>query len=654
MAHQSLYRKYRPVTFDDVVGQQHIERTLRNAVAEGSVAHAYLFTGPRGTGKTTTARLLAKALLCERGLTGEPDGTCQQCLAVAEGTHPDVREIDAASNTGVDNVREEIIGRVQFAPTLGRYKVYIIDEVHMLSAAAFNALLKTLEEPPPNVVFVLCTTHPHKVPETIHSRCQRFDFRRISVEEIADRLRYIAEAEGFRIDRGAFTLMARHADGGLRDAITTLEQLASFTGGEVTIDDVEGLLGEVDSAQLFEVAALIARRDIAGCFRWIAATAETGTDLAELVREFTAHVRDLFLIAAVGDGSGLIDRTAEELSMLEAQAVEFGGPDRLARLIALLGELSSEMRWSSDPRLSLEVALTRMARPQGEMTLEALAERVETLERGVPAATAASPTASGAQGVSTAGGGEHASRRDACGDAAVAAADSLEPSGSVAGSTASTGSASPDSTPSGGGLSPEPHLPTGSTGPSEPAADEVVITAVPGPAGVLDRGAAKRNWQAVLVEIRKVKPTRAHVFSSVEIDVDADGKTLVLEFPSDQAFSLQMAEEPEMRELVKASLARVFSVAPPFRTQLGRGAVRPTEPPAPSPVASRATPEVTETALVDDEPLPEYYETGAGFTEPAAQRSTASTGELEDVLSQLGATIVSEHAHEPDGEDEAQ
>jgi hypothetical protein len=181
-----------------------------------------------------------------------------------------------------------------------------------------------------------------------------------------------------------------------------------------------------------------------------------------------------------------------------------------------------------------------------------------------------------------------------------------------------------------------------------------VITAVPGPAGVLDRGAAKRNWQAVLVEIRKVKPTRAHVFSSVEIDVDADGKTLVLEFPSDQAFSLQMAEEPEMRELVKASLARVFSVAPPFRTQLGRGAVRPTEPPAPSPVASRATPEVTETALVDDEPLPEYYETGAGFTEPAAQRSTASTGELEDVLSQLGATIVSEHAHEPDGEDEAQ
>ncbi|PKQ14331.1 MAG: hypothetical protein CVT68_12425, partial [Actinobacteria bacterium HGW-Actinobacteria-8] len=421
--------------------------------------------------------------------------------------------------------------------------------------------------------------------ETIHSRCQRFDFRRISVEEIADRLRYIAEAEGFRIDRGAFTLMARHADGGLRDAITTLEQLASFTGGEVTVDDVEGLLGEVDSAQLFEVAALIARRDIAGCFRWIAATAETGTDLAELVHEFTAHVRDLFLIAAVGDGSGLIDRTAEELSMLEAQAVEFGGPDRLARLIALLGELSSEMRWSSDPRLSLEVALTRMARPQGEMTLEALAERVEAIEQGGSVAPVAAPSASGARGVSTGGAGEHASRRDACGDAAGATAPT---------DTSAQASANPS------GVVRPSKIETNSPSPESSSADEVVVTEVPGPAGVLDRGAAKRNWQAVLVEIRKVKPTRAHIFSSVEVDVDADGKTLVLEFPSDQAFSMQMAEEPEMRELVKVSLSRVFSVAPAFRTQLGRGAVRPTEPPAPVPITSRATPEVTETVLVDD------------------------------------------------------
>ncbi len=614
MAHQSLYRKYRPATFDDVVGQQHIERTLRNAVAEGAVAHAYLFTGPRGTGKTTTARLLAKALLCERGLTGEPDGTCEQCMQVANGTHPDVREIDAASNTGVDNVREEIIGRVQFAPTLGRYKVYIIDEVHMLSLAAFNALLKTLEEPPPNVVFVLCTTHPHKVPETIHSRCQRFDFRRISVEEIADRLRYIAEAEGFRFDRGAFTLIARHADGGMRDAITTLEQLASFTGGEVTLEDVEGLLGEVDTSQLFQVASLIARRDIAGCFRWIAATAETGTDLAELVREFTAHVRDLYVVASVGDSTGIVDRTTEELSLLEAQAAEFGGPDRLARLLALLGELAGELRWSSDPRLSLEVALTRMARPQGEMTIEAMAERLEALELGLPVSGPVAPAAQ------------------------IAPTSARE----VPGSPAEHVSREVDSTPVADSIN-ETAAPD--------SVEHVVVTALSDPAGPLDKGTVKRSWQAVLVEIKKVKPTRANLFAAVEVDVDADGQTLVLEFPSDQAFSLQMAEEPDMRDLLHASMARVFSAVPPFRTQLGRGEVRPVEEEAPTRTRSRATPEMTTTGLVDSEPVPEYYETATGMTEPEAQRGSISGG-LESVLDQLGATIISERAHEPNGEEE--
>ena len=252
MAHTSLYRTYRPQTFDDVVGQSHITRTLKNAVAEGTVAHAYLFTGPRGTGKTTTARILAKALECEKGPTPDPDGTCEQCVEIAEGRHPDVYELDAASRTGVDNVREEIIGRVSLAPARGRWKVYIIDEVHMLSSAAFNALLKTLEEPPSHVVFVMCTTHPHKVPETIQSRCQRFDFRRISVDDIAERLRHISDAEKIEVPDAALSLIARHAAGGMRDAITTLEQLAAFGGDTITLEDVEGLLGEVGSDQLFE------------------------------------------------------------------------------------------------------------------------------------------------------------------------------------------------------------------------------------------------------------------------------------------------------------------------------------------------------------------------------------------------------------------
>ena len=632
MAHQSLYRKYRPSTFDDVVGQQHIERTLRNAVGDGTVAHAYLFTGPRGTGKTTTARILAKALLCERGPTSEPDGTCEQCVEVAEGSHPDVFELDAASRTGVDNVREEIIGRVQFAPSRGRYKIYIIDEVHMLSTAAFNALLKTLEEPPPHVVFVLCTTHPNKVPETIHSRCQRFDFHRIGVDEIADRLRFIAESEGYQVDRGAFTLIARHADGGMRDAITTLEQLASFTGGEVTVDDVEGLLGEVDSAQLFEVAGLVARRDIAGCFRWVAATAETGTDLAELVRELTGHVRDLFVVAAVGDATGVVDRTTEELAMLQAQAAEFDGPDRLARVLDLLGELAVEMRWSSDPRLSLEVSLTRMARPQGEMTLGALAERVEALERGAsvapsaPGAVPAPSSTSGALGVPTGGAGEHAVRREASNGADT----------------------TPDAT-----LSAHP-APEADTVPAAAPAPEVVITTVT-KSGPLDRGTAKRNWQAVLVEVKKVKPARANVFASVEIDVDPDGTTLVIEFPSDQEFSLQMAEEPEMRDLLRGALSRVFGAPPPFRYQLGRGAVRPAKEiaataPVPAPHID-VSPEEAPPAGHDDVPG-DYYEAATGQTEPVREHEDSAASDLQSVLEQMGARIVSEHQHTPDGEDE--
>jgi DNA polymerase-3 subunit gamma/tau len=310
MAHLSWYRKYRPQTFDDVVGQSHIERTLRNAVAEGTVAHAYLFTGPRGTGKTTTARILAKALNCEQGPTPTPDDTCDQCRAIADGLHPDVLELDAASRRGIDDVREQIIGRVKFAPSRGTWKVYIIDEVHMLTREAFNALLKTFEEPPPHTVFVLATTDPHKVPETIHSRCQRFDFHRLSIEDIVSRLRVIADAENVTVPDAALTLVARHALGGMRDAITTLEQLASFGGGTIAIEDVEELLGEVDAELLFTAAMLILDRDVAGAFRFVAELAEAGIDMSEFVKGLVLHFRNLFVLAAVGP-SDAVDTTSE-------------------------------------------------------------------------------------------------------------------------------------------------------------------------------------------------------------------------------------------------------------------------------------------------------------------------------------------------------
>ncbi|MBE0476098.1 MAG: DNA polymerase III subunit gamma/tau [Coriobacteriia bacterium] len=591
MTHVSLYRKYRPQTFEDVVGQAHVTRTLRNAVREGTVAHAYLFTGPRGTGKTTTARILAKALLCERGPTPEPDDTCRNCRDVAEGRHPDVHELDAASRTQVENVREEIIGRVAYAPTRGAWKVYIIDEVHMLSMHSFNALLKTIEEPPSKTVFVLCTTHPNKVPETIHSRCQRFDFHRIGVDDIAGRLAYVAEREGIDAEEGALPLMARHAAGSMRDALGSLEQLASFTGGHVTLADVESLLGEVDVALLFEMSALIAERDVAGAFGLVARLAEGGTDLVEYARELSGHFRDLYVAAVVGDPSGVVDVTAEEMAGLMTRARAFG-PDRLARCLDLLGQLAAELRSTSDARLALEVALTRMARPEGDLTLESLAERVAVLEAGGQAAPAAGPCRS------------------------------------PAGPTAERGADAP--------AEPVPARDTGSAAP-EAAGGR------PDAAGPPDRAAVKRAWPSVLGEMRRARRSRATLFANTEADLDADGETLVVEFPADNDFNMRMAGEPDTHKLLKAALASVLGTAPPFRYQLGRGPVRPAEPAPAARTATSATAGRDEGAAAGRDEGPDV---------PQAGPEGARGGDLErQVIDDLGAEVVGEHPLE--GSEEA-
>ena len=382
---EALYRKYRPQIFEDVVGQEHIERTIKNAIAQDKVSHAYLFTGPRGTGKTTTARLLAKALLCEKGPTAEPDGTCDDCEMIAAGEHPDVYELDAASRTGVENVREEIIGRVQFAPTRGRYKVYIIDEVHMLSTAAFNALLKTLEEPPSHVVFILATTDPQKVPETIHSRCQRFDFRRISTEAMVSRLGAICTAENVEFEGEALELIAHRAEGGMRNALTSLEQLIAFGDGAVTMEMAERMLGAVDSTDLADIVRTIGARDAAACFRWVAEYVETGADMAQFVANLAEHMRNMYVMAVAGPEVVLdvSEATRRELS----EELPLFGVDRLARLLGVLGDVAGELKTSTNPRLTFEIALTRMVRPDADVTLEALAERVETLERQLAGAS---------------------------------------------------------------------------------------------------------------------------------------------------------------------------------------------------------------------------------------------------------------------------
>ncbi|MDA3937280.1 MAG: DNA polymerase III subunit gamma/tau [Actinomycetota bacterium] len=606
MAHQSLYRKYRPQSFNDVVGQSHITRTLRNAVAENAVAHAYLFTGPRGTGKTTTARILAKALNCSIGPTPDPDTTCQDCLDIAEGRHPDIHELDAASRTQVENVREEIIGRVAYAPTRGTWKVYIIDEVHMLSTHSFNALLKTIEEPPARTVFILCTTHPHKVPETIHSRCQRFDFHRIGIEDIVGRLRHIATSESIEVSDSALTMVAKHALGGMRDAISTLEQLAAFTGKKITLDDVEDLLGEVDSALLFELADLIAHRDIAGGFRFVARLAETGADLSEFVREFTGHVRDLYVTAAVGDSTDIVDTTDDSLAKLTAQAKAIGG-ERLARILDLLGEVSGEMRRTPDPRLALEVTLTRIARPQGELTLEALAERIESLERGVSSAVPTTMTP--AQPVAPA----------PAAPAAPAPATKTPTEDSLGSAASATGATNPQ----------------GSVQPKENPGQAAAPSSATG--AVLDRASVKRSWPAVMAEIKRAKATRAAFFSAVEVDMDADGKTVVLEFSADQEFSMKLADTPETKDLMRNALAAVFGSPPPFRYQLGRGPVRPVETASESSVAPTKTSSVEAPPVVTPE---------TSVAESGAQSTASDQAEAERLLDELGAEFVDDRPKE--------
>ncbi len=383
---ESLYRKYRPKTFADVVGQDHIIKTLQNSILNGKVSHAYLFCGPRGTGKTTTARILAKALLCEGGPTATPDGTCEQCLAVAESTHSDVYELDAASRTGVDNVRDEIISRVNYAPRSGKYKVYIIDEVHMLSTAAFNALLKTLEEPPAHVVFVLCTTDPHKVPETIHSRCQRFDFRPIKVEELIGRLGAVCEMENVAYeDQGAaLDLIARRSNGGLRDALTTLEQVIAYGNNSISLEVAEDILGRIDASDVAEIVDAIVDCDIARAYEFVERYIESGADLGLFIDDLAKRMRDIYVVSLTNCDISL-DVSEAERAQIEDEAKKLSA-DRIVYILSTIASAISSIKTSSNQRLEFELLLMKLINAESTLTLESLEQRISALEKGAVSA----------------------------------------------------------------------------------------------------------------------------------------------------------------------------------------------------------------------------------------------------------------------------
>ena len=559
---EALYRKYRPQIFEDVVGQEQIERTIKNAIEQDKVSHAYLFCGPRGTGKTTTARLLAKALLCQKGPTPDPDGTCEDCQMIAEGVHPDVYELDAASRTGVENVREEIINRVQFAPTRGRYKVYIIDEVHMLSIAAFNALLKTLEEPPDHVVFILATTDPQKVPETIHSRCQRFDFRRISNESIVSRLGAVCVAEGVEFEGDALDLIAHHAGGGMRNALTSLEQMIAFGEGKVTLAVAERMLGGVDSNDMANIVRAIGARDAASCFRWIAEFVESGSDLAQFARELAQHVRNLYVMSLT-DTDVALDVSASERRQL-ADELPLFGPDRLARMLQVLGDVMAELKTSTNPRLSFEIGCTRMVRPDGDLTLEALAERIEALEAGrsaVAMGSAAAPAAPvAAAPVATAPQPE--ARRAPAAAAPQPAPQQAVPAPAAPWQTAQpTAPASPQPAAD---PAPQPAQPAASVPAAQPAPAATPAAAAQPAAGgnpqlaatMENPAALQRMWQATLASLKRSKAAYGVLFLGTKAVWNAQSNMLSIEFPKENAFAFKAVQKPDVQEAVAAALSQ--------------------------------------------------------------------------------------------------
>jgi DNA polymerase-3 subunit gamma/tau len=543
MSHVSFYRKWRPQTFEEIIGQERVTRTLQNAIRTQRVVHAYLFAGHRGTGKTTTARILAKALNCVHGPTPTPCNACAQCEAIGGGYAVDVIEIDAASNRGIEEIRE-LRDRIRLAPAEGRYKVYIIDEAHMLTPEAANALLKTLEEPPAHAILVLVTTEPHRLPPTILSRCQRFDFRRVSAREIVARLRRIAEVEGFAVDERALALIASSADGSVRDAESMLDQLAAFARGPITASDVVTVLGLVEEETALRLAEAVIARDPLACLSLVHQAASDGRDVRQLLRALLDHFRDLLVVASGCRDADLLDTSEARLEALSAQAGRTS-VEEILRALSILAATETEARWNPHPRLLLEVALIRLCRPEMDPTLEGLRARLRLLEQKV-AGTPAPPSPAPAP-------------------------------------EAPRAAARPHSAPP-----PEAHEPAPAPAPPDlPPAVEV--------------DDVRRLWGRILEEVKRTKMF-CHALLIEGTPLRVEGSTLVVGLRAGYNFHVDNLHRPENRAVVEEAIQRVLQRRLRLQCTIVEAPASPAPPPVADPVVARAA-ELFGAQILDVRPL---------------------------------------------------
>jgi DNA polymerase-3 subunit gamma/tau len=514
----ALYRKYRPQAPDEVIGQEHVIRALVGAIHEERLSHAFLFCGPRGTGKTSTARILARMVNCEQGPTAEPCGKCEQCLAIRDGTHLDVVEIDAASHGGVDDARE-LRERAPTAPAMGREKVYIIDEAQRLSREAFDALLKIFEEPPPGVRFVLATTEPHKMPATIVGRCQRFDFRRVATDVLADHLERVAKQEGLVLARHAAEALARQAEGSVRDALSLLDQTSVLSGGEITEETVASLIGAPQTDVQFELADAIAVNDGRAVFEIVHRLVQQGFDFRHLIGQVLVHFRDLMVVRSAPNEPAVLDIAPERHVRLAGQAAKFTVAE-LSRILSLLVAAQTDMRWSTSPRLTLELALVRATIPEADPNPAGLLSRLERLER--------------LSGVVEGAGSRAVAVTPAAPSTKIAEVAVQETEPAVA------------------------ETPTES-GPVEPAADDAPHAPS---AGSLDIQTIRRSWQQLLDRLLEQRKMTLRALLESVTAAAYDGVTLELAFPPGRKFAVQKVQtkDDELREV----FFEVFGVSPRF------------------------------------------------------------------------------------------